>query len=388
MVLLIYIALGYLLFTSGILYLNKQDFAPLHPTPRNYFDEQAPEVSIYIPARNEANSIERCIRSAVNQYYPNHRVYVLDDGSTDGTNEILKNLRKEFPKKLRVIHGEPKPTEWLGKSWACQQLSKASTGDILIFIDADTWLEPEATAKTVRTMGHDIVDFITLWPEQKFGSFWERTVIPLVYFALLTLLPTRYVHKAPKWIPTFLKKEMGALFTAACGQFMAFKRKAYDRIGGHSSVKDEIVEDLELAKTIRRAGFKMKMYHGKKTISCRMYSSSQELWEGFRKNFLAGFGHNLFLFIGMGLVHLITFILPPLAFPFLLIWGPPSYLVICIALITLMLIQRFVIDRWFNWNPLYGLLHPVGVAWFQMLGVQVLLDYLNDESHNWKDRSI
>lgn len=388
MIVLIYIAFGYLLFTSGILYLNKQDFKPLHPTPRNYFDQQAPKVSICIPARNEADSIERCIRSAINQYYPNHRVYVLDDGSTDGTSKILDDLRKEFPEKLTVIHGEPKPPEWMGKAWACQQLSKASTGDILLFIDADTWLEPEATAKTVRTMGHDIVDFITLWPKQKFGSFWERTVIPLVYFALLTLLPSRYVHKAPKWIPPFLKKEMGALFSAACGQFMAFKRKAYDRIGGHASVKDQIVEDLELAKNIRRAGFKMKMYHGKKTISCRMYSSSQELWEGFRKNFLAGFGHNLFLFIGMGLIHLITFILPALAFPFLLIWGPPSYLAICIALIALMLIQRFVIDRWFNWNPLYGLLHPVGVAWFQMLGVQVLLDYLNDESHSWKDRSV
>jgi len=388
MITLLYIALFYLLITSGVLYLNRQDFKPLNPTPRHYFDEQAPRVSICIPARNEANSIERCVRSAVEQQYPNHQVFVLDDNSTDGTSEILDSLSQTYPQSLTILNGQPKPKDWLGKSWACHQLSETADGKIFLFIDADTWLEPEAIAKVIRTMGLDVVDFITLWPKQKLGTFWEKTVIPLVYFALLTLLPTRYVHRAPKWIPPFLRKKTEPLFAAACGQFMAFKASAYRAIGGHASVKDEVVEDVELAKNIRRAGFKMKMYHGSKTVSCRMYRSSEELWDGFRKNFLAGFNHNVVLFLVMAAFHALTFILPALSFPFLLIWGSATALLLASAAILLMLIQRITIDRWFDWQPIYSLLHPVGVVWFHLLGLQVLRDYFNEEPTQWKDRKV
>ena len=388
MTILLYIALGYLLVTGAILYLNKRDFTPLPPTPRNYFDEQAPAVTICIPARNEANSIERCVRSAIEQQYPNHHLLVLDDGSTDGTSEILDSLSEQYPETLTVIGGQQKPDDWLGKSWACQQLSEEALGDILIYIDADTWLEPKTTSKVVRTMGSDIVDFITLWPQQKFGTFWEKTIIPLVYFALLTLLPTRYVYRLPNWFPPFLKQKMGPLFAAANGQFMAFKKNAYETIGGHQSVKNEVVEDVELAKNIRRAGFRMKMYHGKNAISCRMYESRKELWQGFRKNFFAGFGHNPVLFIGMGLLHIITFIVPILSLPFLFLWGSTKLTLLALAAVLLMFWQRFTVDRWFDWKLRYGFLHTLGVCWYQMLGIQVLSDYFNGVSAQWKDRNI
>lgn len=388
MVILLYIALGYLLVTTGILYLNRSDFKPLEPTPRNYFDHQAPEVSICIPARNEADSIERCIRSAVDQQYPKHHVYVLNDESSDGTTEILDQLSNRFPNKLSVIPGKTKPENWLGKSWACHQLSEEATGDILVFIDADTWLEPEATAKLVRTMGRDIVDLITVWPKQKLGTFWEKTVIPLVYFALLTLLPTRYVHRDPKWLPSFLTKRVSPLFAAACGQFMAFKRKAYQSIGGHSSVKNQVVEDVGLARKIKQAGFRMKMYHGSKTVHCRMYSSAIELWNGFRKNFLAGFGNNIYFFIAMALLHLIVFMLPILSLPFLLIYGSGIALILCIATVILMYLQRFIVDIWYDWSLSYGLLHPVGVFWFLILGIRVIKDRFKKESAEWKGRTL
>ncbi|WP_445666306.1 glycosyltransferase [Fodinibius sp. AD559] len=388
MTILLYIALGYLLITGGILYLNKRDFTPLSPTPRNYFDEQAPAVTICIPARNEANSIERCVRSAIDQHYPNHHVLVLDDESTDGTSEILASLSEHYPDTLTVINGKPKPDDWLGKSWACHQLSEQALGDIIFFIDADTWLEPETTSKVVRTMGSDVVDFITLWPQQKFGTFWEKTIIPLVYFALLTLLPTRYIYRSPKWLPGFLKQKMSPLFAAANGQFMAFKKKSYQAIGGHQSVKDNVVEDVGLAKNIKKGGFRMKMYHGKNAVSCRMYKSGKELWQGFRKNFFAGFGHNLVLFIGMGLLHIITFIIPILSLPFLFLWGSTKLTLLALAAVLLMYLQRFTVDTWFSWKLRYGFLHPLGVGWYQILGIQVLSDYFNEVSAQWKDRDI
>ncbi len=388
MTILLYIALAYLLITSGILYLNKQDFKPTQPTPRHYFDEQAPSVSICIPARNEANSIERCVRSAVDQQYPNFEVIVLNDGSTDGTSDILDKLSDQFSNTLTIISGQPKPDDWLGKSWACQQLSETAKGNILIFTDADTWLEPQATAKVVRSMGQDVVDFVTVWPMQKLDSFWEKTVIPIVYFGLLTLLPSRYVYRAPKWIPAFIRQEMGVLFAAACGQFLAFKRSAYEGINGHKSVKNEIVEDVALAQKIKRAGYAMKMYHGGGTVSCRMYESGDELWEGFRKNFFAGFNHNLLLFSGMALLQFIVFILPALSLPFLLFFGSAIQILLCSAAVAIMLVQRFIIDRWFGWSTSYGFLHPLAIGWFEALGVRVLRDHFSDESTQWKDRAV
>ncbi|TYP95495.1 chlorobactene glucosyltransferase [Fodinibius salinus] len=385
---LLYIALGYLVITSVILWLNYRDFSPLYSAEQKYFNDQAPKASICIPARNEANTIELCVQSALNQKYPSFDVYVLDDQSTDGTTQKLRALQSKYPEQLTIISGQPKPADWLGKSWACHQLAEASTGEIIVFIDADTRLAPNTLARTIRTMGRDVVDFVTLWPDQKLGTFWEKTVIPLVYFGLLTLLPNRYVYNIPKWIPSALRKKMAPLFAAACGQFMAFKRHSYRAIGGHESVKNDIIEDVALAKNIKKNGFAMNMYNGADSISCRMYQSSRELWQGFRKNFFAGFGCNIPLFTAMALLHLIVFIIPLVTLPFILIWGSPQVLVLCLIAIFGMLLQRLVVDLWFGWEKRYTLLHSLGVGWFQALGVQVLLDYVNKQPAKWKDREV
>jgi len=132
----------------------------------------------------------------------------------------------------------------------------------------------------------------------------------------------------------------------------------------------------------------MRMYHGQNAVSCRMYESADELWQGFRKNFFAGFGHNPILFIGMGLLHIITFIIPILSLPFILLWGSTKLILLSLAAILLMYLQRFIVDRWFGWKIRYGFLHPLSVGWYQMLGLQVLSDYFNGVSAQWKDRDI
>ncbi|MGK7392883.1 MAG: glycosyltransferase, partial [Candidatus Cyclobacteriaceae bacterium M2_1C_046] len=205
MIYLLYIATGYLIFTSFIFFLNRRDFTPLLPAKKNIYDDQAPLVSICIPARNEEAVIRRCVESALSQEYPNFEVIVLDDESTDRTPDILKQVSNKFSGSLKVIRGNPKPDNWLGKPWACQQLAEEAKGSILLFIDADTWLDKNMVAKIVRTMGHDVIDFLTTWPQQKLETFWEKAVIPLVYYALLTLLPARYVYKNPKWVPKILR---------------------------------------------------------------------------------------------------------------------------------------------------------------------------------------
>ncbi|MDX1587236.1 MAG: glycosyltransferase family 2 protein, partial [Balneolaceae bacterium] len=132
----LYIAAIYLLVTTVILLRNRKDFHPLKAAGQKYFEGDAPLVSLCIPARNEEGNIERCVRSAMNQSYPNLEVIVLDDHSSDRTPEILFRLANKSENSIHIIQGKTKPDNWLGKPWACQQLAEEAEGDILIFIDA------------------------------------------------------------------------------------------------------------------------------------------------------------------------------------------------------------------------------------------------------------
>ncbi|WP_249066876.1 glycosyltransferase [Halalkalibaculum roseum] len=388
MIYLLYIAVIYLAITSMIFFLNRRDFGPLLPAQSKSFDKESPKVSILIPARNEENVIQKCLESALIQSYPNFEVIVLDDESTDNTPLILKELVDSKPHTLKVIKGRPKPKNWLGKPWACQQLSEEAEGNILIFIDADTWLEEDMVSKIVRSMGRDVVDFLTVWPKQKLGTFWEKTVIPLVYYALLSLLPARYVHKVPAWVPDILKPNVRPLFAAACGQCMAFKRSAYKSIGGHAAVKDEVVEDVALAKRIKEKGLKMKMYHGEASISCRMYTSGKELESGFSKNFLAGFDYNIALFLFMALLHIVVFVLPFVALPIGIITNNIILVLLSGICIAVILLHRFLLARWFDWKPIYAFLHPLAVLWFQRLGIKLVINHFSGKKSSWKGRTI
>ena len=387
MIYMVYIALGYLAFTSLIFWMNVKDFKSL-PRSKPATSREMPRVSICIPARNEEAVIERSVHSAMEQNYPAIEVIVLDDESTDTTPNILNKLKNYNLEKLYVIKGKKRPANWIGKPWACHQLSKKASGDVLIFIDADTWLEPETSSRIVQSMTQHQVDFITVWPMQKLGTFWEKIVIPIVYYGLLTLLPTRYVHHKPKWLPRSLGKRFSSSFAAACGQCMAFTRKAYDAIGGHASVKSKIVEDVALAKQIKRNGFRMRMHHGDHAIHCRMYRSETEMWDGFRKNFLALYNNSIIAFILMAAINLIVYVVPFILLAVAAVTTQPFLLSLSIIAIVTIIVHRLLLAYWYNWSYIYSITHPLGVLWFLKLGVRVLKDYFLGISPRWKGRPI
>lgn len=384
----LYISIIYLVITSFILVFNRKNLSSLKKAKTGSFDADAPLVSICIPARNEEHRVEDCVNSALSQDYPNVEVLVIDDNSVDRTAEILRRLNHPNIDRLDLINGKEKPSQWLGKPWACHQLAERANGDILVFIDADTRLERDIITRTVRTMGHDVVDFLTIWPRQHLVTIWEKIIIPLMYYALLSILPVRYVYRSPRWLPAPLKARFGSYFAAACGQFMAFKTTVYHKIGGHASVKERIIEDVALSKLIKKMGYRMRMYHGLDTISCRMYSGKEEIREGFRKNFLAGFGYNTALFLAAAFLHIVVYLLPFLLLPIAIVSGQSNILLLSSVSVTLILLHRTLIAFWFRWNPLYGLLHPVAVLWFQLLGVTVLIDFYTGRNTTWKGRKI
>lgn len=382
MEILFYIAAVYLAYTLVVFTRNVFEFRSLSDQESFEIDSGlAPLVSVCIPARNEEEVIDRCVTSALKQDYPNFEVLVLDDNSTDRTSQILSKL-SGIINNLHHLNGKPKPDDWLGKPWACHQLSQQSNGDYLVFIDADVWLEEQAISKAVNALQNS--DTITVWPKQHMETFWEKLIIPMIYYGLYSLLPAKYVEQNPKWLPISLRKKMGSKFAAACGQFIAFNRKAYNEIDGHTSVKQEIVEDVELSKNIKRQGLTITMFDGVDTVNCRMYRSHRELFEGLRKNFFVGFGRNTPLFIFMATLQFIVYVVP-----FLFLFSPNDQLqLFAMLLISLFLVKRWVLDVKFGWNPFMSLLQPLTILWFEVLAGRCLWDHYTGKKANWKGREV
>jgi len=367
----------WLLATSAILLRNIHLFRQL---PR-HASASTTRVSVCVPARNEEAGIGACVASLLDQTHGNLQILVLDDASTDDTRAILDRMRSP---RLRVIEGSPKPDGWLGKHWACSQMAAQADGDILLFADADTWFSSEAVANLAAHMdAHPDDGLLTAWPVQRLASWSERLIVPMVYHALLTLLPAAYVSRDPRWMPRSLRPLLRPLFAAACGQFMAFRRDTYEAVGGHASVRHAIVDDVELAKAVRRVGGRIRMVHGAGTVGCRMYRSHGEVFNGFRKNFLAGFGGNIPLFTAAALVHAWVYVAPLAGF---LAGAVPAP--VFAVLFAVPIAQRMLLARWFGWPMADSFTHVAGVIWFQILGARVLLDRLMRRKIEWKGRPV
>ena len=261
-----------------------------------------PKLSILIPARNEAAVIGQTIHALLSQSYPNFELILLDDQSDDGTGAIATQAADDDT-RFRLISGTLLPPSWLGKNWACHQLSQAATGDYLLFADADVLWQPQAISSLLAQAETEQADLLTIWPSQQTESWGERLVVPLIAFAILGYLPILPVHYT-KW----------PAFAAANGQCLLFRREAYKKVGGHTAVRYNVIEDVALAKAIKANQLRLRLADGNQLIGCRMYQNWPEVRDGFAKNILAGHGNNIpFLLLSTGF-HWLVFLFPWLWF--------------------------------------------------------------------------
>ena len=280
---------------TGIAIVNTLTFPKLTPgsTPT-----QQSLISILIPARNEAAVIAQTVRGLLNQNYPNFEIILLDDNSTDDTAAIART-EANGDTRLRVLTGQPLPNDWLGKNWACHQLAQQASGDWLIFTDADVHWSSQALQALVAEATRTRADLLTVWPSQDTRTWGERLVVSLMSLVVMGYLPLPLVHYTP-W----------ATFAAANGQCLAFRRSAYQAIGGHTPVQHEVLEDVLLARHVKAAGFKLRMVNGNSLISCRMYTGWPAVRDGFAKNILAGYGGRVSFLLLATLFHWLIFLLP------------------------------------------------------------------------------
>jgi len=250
-----------------------------------------------IPARNEAAVIGDTVKRLLDQTYANYEILLLDDNSDDGTTQIARDAAADDP-RLTVIDGKPVPPGWMGKNWACHQMVEQANGEILLFTDADVIWAPTALGGLVQHMQRTQADLFTVWPTQHTVTWWERLTVSLMAFAILAYLPVIGTHYVPM-----------SAFGAANGQCMAWRRKAYDQIGGHQIVSDNVLEDVTLARMVKVSGKRLRMADGNRQVSCRMYTDWLSVRNGYAKNILAAYG-SVPALVAATIFHILVFLGP------------------------------------------------------------------------------
>jgi len=237
-----------------------------------------PLVSIIIPARDEARVIERTVRAFLAQTYPHFELIVVNDRSADATGAILRSIEDE---RLVVIDGEEPSAGWLGKPWALHQGSRRAHGEILLFVDADVIYAPDTLHAAVATFEQRRPALLTLLPFFELRGFGENASMPMLALTCFTFLPT--------WLSN---RTRGVALAIGGGTGNLVLRDAYDAAGGHEALKDSVVDDVGLARLIRRSGGLTTVVRGDDLVSLRMYHGLREVIEGFTKNAFAVFGRN------------------------------------------------------------------------------------------------
>ncbi|MEY4137498.1 MAG: hypothetical protein RL205_1626 [Actinomycetota bacterium] len=278
--------------------VNLRQIPRLRSAPAPQVSER---VSILIPARNEAHRIGPVIESALlQQGTPDLEIIVLDDGSCDGTAEVVRRIAGDDP-RVRIVEepDAPPPSGWLGKPWACHRLSELATGEILVFIDADVLLEPWAVNSAVTFLRESALELVSPYPRQVAQTVAERITQPLVNWSWITTLPMS------------LARTRSAAFCAAIGQFLVVDAQAYRTSGGHEPVRGFVVEDVEVLRSMKRAGYSGIPVIGGEIASCRMYDGAREVYEGYSKSLWSVFGSLPGAVGGISAMALI-YVIPPM----------------------------------------------------------------------------
>jgi chlorobactene glucosyltransferase len=379
-------ALVVLSVTLALLGIELVNLAVL-PTPRRGGTAPtAGRVTILVPARNEEANIEACLRSLLAQDYSDLEVWVFDDASTDRTGEIAARIAgepRESGPPLYVVRGSGDPPPgWLGKPYACHRLYAAmherSSPDYVLFTDADVRFEPRAVSAAVAIAARERPGLLSIFPRQEVGSLAERLVVPLMmHWTSFTLLPLPAAHTL----------RSGPAFAAANGQFMLFTRQAYEACGGHSAVRDSILEDVSLARAVKRARHCAILADVGPMVLTRMYRGAVEVWRGYSKNAFAFFGYSPVLLV-LGIATLLAlYVTPPVlaAWAFFAgeVWAAWAFLGAYLAAVA----GRVALSLRFSYPVLDAFLHPVGILGLIAIAVNSMV-WARTGRGAWKGRTI
>jgi glycosyltransferase involved in cell wall biosynthesis len=323
-------------------------------------------VSVLIPARNEESNLAGCLDSAVMQKETVGEILVYDDHSTDRTAEIIREYAAR-DRRVRLVEASPLPDGWCGKTFACARLAEEAGSEWMIFLDADARLKDGAAERMLEEARRRGVTLLSAWPALRLVSFWEKSLMPMLNYTVFTLFPGPL--SLARW---------DASLGLAHGACILAERASYFEVGGHAAVRDQVFEDQRLAHLWRARGKRGLCLDGQDTVVVRMYSSFEEIWSGFRKNFFPAFRResSFWLFL---LLHSAVLLGPLVLLAWTRAW-PVWVAAGCVLAQRALLALRFK-------HPLWSvILHPVAGIILIALGLASWWRCKSGRGVEWKGR--
>ncbi|MFQ5782017.1 MAG: glycosyltransferase [Nitrosopumilus sp.] len=342
--------------------------------------KSTPKVSIILPARNEEEFIGKCLDSLIEQDYENYEIIAIDDSSEDDTGKIISEYAKKYS-KIIPVPARLKPEGWMGKNWACMEGYRKATGELLLFTDADTNHSKNVLSLAVAHLISFNLDALSAIPKMLTFDFWTRVTLPMISTFLHTRFSALNVNNPAK--------KTGYFF----GSFFILKRKAYEQVGTHEGVKQEIIEDGALGKKVKELGFKMKMVRGDHLIDAVWARDKNTLWNALKRLMIP-----LYLQSGkiaIGIFFAVTFLLfvpfPIFAASVSLPSEALSTKILCIAAAaaSIAIYIGAIIETkiGLELRPVYALFAPLGSLVVVLGFLSGLLQAKSSSSVTWRGRS-
>jgi glycosyltransferase involved in cell wall biosynthesis len=354
--------------------------------PGTVFEQPEPEarieMTVIVPARNEEDCLGECLQSLVGQSEDifelgrDWELIVVDDQSADRTAEIARG----FSGVTLMQAGKLEPG-WTGKANAMWTAARRARGRWLLFTDADTIHEPGDLRRAIHEAERYKAGMLSYSPRQIVRGLAQRSLMPLVFCELALAYPPAKVSDPAQRI------------AAANGQFLLVEREAYRKLGGHASVADKVLEDVELAFLAKRRKIGLRFRYADDAVSARMYRSTAAMIEGWTKNLKLLFDNALLLAIWRALDFALLFGLPVLAYQLWdarlgahgLEWLGAGWVLALLWLRTLFRFYSRVAKS--NFPSLDCALSPLGLPLFVVLLYRSWFQHRILKRVSWKGRS-
>ncbi len=252
----------------------------------------SPSLTVIVPALNEQASVGDCLRSLLAQDYPNLTILAVDDRSTDSTGAIMDELAVQHPRRLRALHIRELPPGWLGKTHAMALAARQTTSDFILFTDADVLYAPDALRRSLAYAVWSHADHLVLAPTLILKRWDEAAVLGFVQVAGL--------WAARPWKVADPNAKRDAI---GIGAFNLLRRSAYQQVGGFEALRMEVVEDLGMARRIKKAGLAQRFVFGRALVRLHWAAGAAGLAGVLTKNIFSAFRFYISLvFIACGWV--------------------------------------------------------------------------------------
>jgi len=361
----------YLFFARGNFWNLREDASESKPLSR------WPRVIAVVPARNEAETIARSVASLVRQDYPSEfSVIVADDNSADSTAPFARKAAEEAgaPVPVVVHSAAALPEGWTGKVWAMNEGVRAAAGkepDFFWFTDADIEHAPDTLRRLISRAETDSLDLASLMVLLQARTFPERLLIPPFLYFFLMLYP-------PEWIA-----DSNARTAGAAGGCILLRRSALERIGGLAAIRNQVIDDCALARTVKKTGGTIWMGLTRASVSLRSYGSFSEIRDLIARTAFTQLRYSSLLLLATLIALFVTYILPWISF---FQGADPAWFLAATAA-SLMSVSFGVTVRFYNLSFLWALTLPLAAIFHGYATLVSALRFWRGRGAQWKGRS-